>query len=60
MTNSEKGLIYDALVKEGDKLNRRKSKIKSSFNLTNDEINEVEMIDKRLNELERRLNQLLK
>lgn len=60
MNNSEKALMYDALVSEGDILNRRKSKLKSNFNLSNEDLKEIEVIDKRLMDLERKLNQLLK
>jgi hypothetical protein len=59
MNNSEKALMYDALIREGDQLNRTKSKLKSKINLTNEEMKELELIDDRLRVLEQRLNNLL-
>jgi hypothetical protein len=59
MNNSEKALMYDTLIREGDQLNRTKSKLKSKINLTNEEMKELELIDDRLRVLEQRLNNLL-
>jgi len=58
MNNNEKALMYDTLIREGDQLNRTKSKLKSKIDLTGDEMKELELIDDRLRVLEERLNNL--
>ena len=58
MNNNEKALMYDTLIREGDQLNRTKSKLKSKIDLTGDEMKELELIDDRLRVLEQRLNNL--
>jgi hypothetical protein len=63
MTNQEKALIYEAIIAEGDRLNREKSKIKSQnagINMTPENQNAIIEIDKRLIVLENRLNQLIR
>lgn len=63
MTNQEKALMYDAIVSEGDKLNREKSKIKSQnagINMTPENEKKIAEIDKRLVILEARLNELVR
>lgn len=63
MTNQEKALMYDAIVAEGDKLNREKSKLKSQnagINITPEVEKEISEIDKRLDLLQNRLNELIR
>lgn len=63
MTNQEKALMYDAIVAEGDKLNREKSRIKAQnagINMTPENQKKVADIDKRLVILEARLNELVR
>lgn len=63
MTNQEKALMYDAIVAEGDKLNREKSRIKAQnagINMSPENQKKVADIDKRLVILEARLNELVR
>lgn len=63
MTNQEKALMYEAIIAEGDKLNREKSKIKAQnagINMSPENLKSVSEIDKRLNILEARLNELIR
>jgi hypothetical protein len=63
MTNQEKALMYEAIIAEGDKLNREKSKIKAQnagINMSPENQKAVSEIDKRLNILEARLNELIR
>lgn len=63
MTNQEKAQMYDAIVREGDELNRQKSRLKAldtGLGLSKQHENEIVEIDKRLILLERRLNELLR
>jgi hypothetical protein len=63
MTNQEKALMYDAIVAEGDKLNREKSRIKAQnagINMTPENEKKVDDINKRLVILEARLNELVR
>lgn len=63
MTNQEKALMYEAIIAEGDKLNREKSKIKAQnagINMSPENQKAVSEIDKRLNLLEARLNELIR
>lgn len=63
MTNQEKALMYEAIVAEGDKLNREKSRLKSEnagINMSPERQNEVLDIDRRLSILEARLNELIR
>jgi len=55
--------MYDAIVAEGDKLNREKSRIKAQnagINMTPENEKKVAEIDKRLVILEARLNELIR
>lgn len=63
MTNQEKALMYEAIVAEGDKLNREKSRLKSEnagINMSPERQKEVLDIDIRLSILEARLNELIR
>lgn len=63
MTNQEKALMYDTIVAEGDKLNREKSKLKSQnagINITPEVEKQISEIDKRLDLLQNRLNELIR
>ena len=63
MTNQEKALMYEVIIAEGDKLNREKSKIKAQnagINMSPENQKAVSEIDKRLNILEARLNELIR
>jgi hypothetical protein len=55
--------MYEAIIAEGDKLNREKSKIKAQnagINMSPENQKVVSEIDKRLNLLEARLNELIR
>ncbi len=63
MTNQEKALMYEAIIAEGDKLNREKSRLKAQnagINMSPDNQRAIEQIDKRLSILEARLNELIR
>jgi hypothetical protein len=63
MTNQEKANLYEAIVLEGDKLNREKSRIKAEnagINISAENQKKLLEIDKRLNLLENRLNALIR
>lgn len=63
MTNQDKAKLYEAIVLEGDKLNREKSKIKAEnagINISPENQKKLLEIDKRLNVLEYRLNELIR
>lgn len=63
MTNQEKALMYDAIIIQGDKLNREKSKIKAEnagTNMTPESEKRILEIDKQLRILEVRLNELVR
>lgn len=63
MTNQEKALMYEAIIAEGDKLNREKSRLKAQnagINMSPDNQRVIEQIDKRLAVLETRLNELIR
>jgi hypothetical protein len=63
MTNQEKAKLYEAIVLEGDKLNREKSKIKAEnagINISPENQKRLLEIDNRLNVLEYRLNELIR
>jgi hypothetical protein len=63
MTNQEKALMYEAIVAEGDKLNREKSKLKAEnagINMSPERQKQVADIDRRLVILEARLNELIR
>jgi len=58
MTREEKALLYDDLVREGDKVNRRISQIKSDVNLTEEAQTELNGLNIKLQNLEARVAQL--
>ncbi len=63
MTNQEKALMYDAIVAEGDRLNREKSKImaqNAGINMSPENLKIIDDINKRLQLLEFRLNELIR
>lgn len=63
MTNQEKAIMYDSIVREGDTLNREKSRIKAEnagINISPEKQKRLVEIDKRLNILENRLNELVR
>ena len=63
MTNREKELMYEAIVAEGDKLNRDKSRIKAEnagINMSLENQRKLVEIDRRLAILEARLNELIR
>jgi hypothetical protein len=63
MTNQEKAKLYESIVLEGDKLNREKSRIKAEnagINMSLENQKKILEIDKRLNLLELRLNELIR
>lgn len=63
MTNQEKAMMYEAIVSEGDKLNREKSRLKAEnagINMSKEKENQIAEIDRRLNILEIRLNELIR
>ena len=63
MTNQDKAKLYEAIVLEGDKLNREKSRIKAEnagMNISPENQKKLLEIDKRLNVLEYRLNELIR
>jgi hypothetical protein len=63
MTNQEKAMMYEAIVSEGDKLNRDKSRLKAEnagINMSKEKENQIAEIDRRLNILEIRLNELIR
>lgn len=63
MTNQEKALMYEAIVLEGDKLNREKSRLKAEnagINMSQEKERQIADIDRRLGILENRLNELVR
>ncbi|MEN6290521.1 MAG: hypothetical protein ABFD07_00690 [Methanobacterium sp.] len=55
--------MYDSIVREGDALNREKSRIKAEnagINISPEKQKRLVEIDKRLNILENRLNELVR
>jgi hypothetical protein len=63
MTNQEKALMYEAIVLEGDKLNREKSRLKAEnagINMSQEKERQIADIDRRLSILENRLNELVR
>jgi hypothetical protein len=55
--------MYEAIVSEGDKLNRDKSRLKAEnagINMSKEKENQIAEIDRRLNILEIRLNELIR
>jgi len=55
--------MYEAIIAEGDKLNREKSRLKAQnagINMSPDNQRAIEQIDKRLAILEARLNELIR
>ena len=63
MTNQEKAVMYEAIVSEGDRLNREKSKLKAEnagINMSKETEMSIADLDKRLFILETRLNELVR
>lgn len=63
MTNQEKALMYEAIVAEGDRLNREKSRLKAQnagINMSAENEKKISDIDRRLMLLEARLNELIR
>lgn len=63
MTNQEKAMMYEAIVLEGDKLNREKSRLKAEnagINMSQEKEKQIADIDRRLSILENRLNELVR
>ena len=58
MTRDEKALIYDDLVREGDRVNRKISTIKTNINRTVGEEDELTKLNEQLKVLAARLTQL--
>lgn len=58
MTREEKALLYEDLVREGDRLNREVSKLKSIVNRNPQEQARLEELYQKLAVLEGRLNSL--
>ena len=58
MTRDEKALVYDDLVREGDRVNRKISTIKTNVNRTVEQEEELDKLNEQLKVLEARLAQL--
>jgi len=58
MNRAEKALIYDDLVREGDRVNRQISTIKTSINRTPDQEALLAKLNGQLQVLEQRMNRL--
>lgn len=59
MTREEKALLYEDLVRDGDRVNREISKLKSNINLTPEQETQLKNYNEQLAKLEARMNQLL-
>jgi len=55
MTRDEKAELYDNLVREGDRVNRRISQIKSDVNITPEAEVELKQLNENLRNLEARV-----
>lgn len=58
MNREEKGIAYDNILLEGDKVNRRISSIKSSVFLTQEQEDELVQLKKEAVRLENKLREL--
>lgn len=58
MNRDEKGKIYDDLLVEGDRINRRISSIKTSINRTPQQETELGQLNGQLQQLEARMAEL--
>lgn len=58
MTQDEKAIAYDDLVREGDRVNRQISTIKTNVNRTPDQERELEGLNKQLQVLEAKVERL--
>ena len=58
MTQDEKALLYDDYVREGDRINRKISAIKSNINRTPQQETELADLNKKLSILEGKVAQL--
>ena len=58
MNREDKAVLYDDLVREGDRVNRRISQIKSDVNLTEEAQTELNGLNKQLQDLEARVKRL--
>ena len=58
LSQQQKALLYDDLLREGDRVNRRISSIKSNVFLTPDQEAELAKLNKEVIVLESRLQQL--
>ena len=58
MTQDEKASAYDGLVREGDRINRKISTIKTNLNRTPEEEVELNQLNGQLQVLEDKLRQL--
>jgi len=58
MTQNEKALLYDDLLREGDRVNRKISSIKSNVFLTPEQEAELVKLNKEVSILESRLQDL--
>lgn len=59
MTREEKAIQYDNLVREGDRVNRKISAIKTTINRTDAQEKELNSLNRKLQILESKLNTLL-
>ena len=58
MTRDEKALLYEDIVREGDRVNRRISQIKTNVNRTPEADAELVKLTEQLAKLEARMEQL--
>lgn len=58
MNQEEKARVYDDLIREGDKVNRRISQIKTNVNRTPEAERELNKLKETLSKLEVRMEQL--
>jgi hypothetical protein len=58
LTQEQKGILYDDLLREGDRVNRKISSIKSNVFLTPDQEKELAILNKEVLVLESRLQEL--
>lgn len=58
LTQEQKGILYDDLLREGDRVNRKISSIKSNVFLTPEQEKELAILNKEVLVLESRLQEL--